>query len=64
MQTVQNNILRLTKENEALNADYIASQESLRLSTSQMSKLAAELKELRSKVVDYETRLKRADEDI
>lgn len=44
LQAVQNNILRLTKENEALNADYIASQESLRLSTSQMAKVAAELK--------------------
>lgn len=59
---LQSNILKLTKENQALNAEYLSTQENLRLSTSQMSKLAAELTELRSRVVEYEARIKKADE--
>jgi regulator of replication initiation timing len=38
---LQQNILNLTKENQALNAEYISTQENLRLSTSQTAKLAA-----------------------
>jgi chromosome segregation ATPase len=61
---LQQNILNLTKENQALNVEYLSTQENLRLSTSQTAKLAAELTELRNKVIDYEARLKRADEDL
>jgi chromosome segregation ATPase len=61
---LQGNILKLTKENQSLNADYAAAQDNLRLSSSQMAKLAAELTELRNKVVDYEARLKKNDDDI
>ena len=60
----QKNILRLTSENQAFNTDYLNTQESLRLSTSNMSKIAAELQMQKDKIAEYENRLKRADEEI
>ena len=61
---LQQNIIKLTKENQALNTEYLSTQENLRVSTSQTAKLAAELTELRNRVAEYEVRIKRADDEL
>lgn len=60
---LQNNILRLSQENQALNSDYLSAQEGLRVSQSQTAKFSNELNDVKTRLRDAEDRLKRKTEE-
>ena len=60
---LQTNILRLSQENQALNSDYLAAQEGLRVSQSQAAKFSNEVNDLKNRLKDVEERLRRKTEE-